>query len=321
MSHNLGKYRFILSNLKYHQYDKGNKTDLNMENDFYSLIQKKRKRHYSNKKNDNYNYNIYKCPSCASSLLNKYYKHIHEINNCPHINKKVDIESSLNDHQFKELNYQLSNPIISNSPKEYIYPQINKINNNINIHDNNINNNDKNTNINDKNININDKNTNINDKNININDNNININEINRNKIIYDNNAFSNKEKESNMHKNKKDENKKIIIEIEKKISKNNNEFLKDNKNNEDIRNNASGGKKTMGKNVKFSDDYYYNLNVEKDYFENDRLSEEQKNKNKKQNIFECKLIRSSRKNNKVHKPKKNKKIILKVEKCIADKI
>ena len=299
MSHKLGKYRFLLSNLKYHQYDKLNKTDLNMENEFYSLIQKKRKRHYSNKKSYNYNYNIYKCPSCASSLLRKYYKHINEKNTYPHINKKVDIESSLNDHQHEELDYQLSNPIISNSPKKNLYPQINKIDNNVNINNN---------------ININDNNININ-----------NINEINENNIICDNITLSNEGKESNIHKNKKDENKKIIIEIEKIICNNNNEIFKDNKNNEDIRNNVSGGKKTMNKNEKFNNDYYNNYNNynnEKDYFENDSISEEQKIKNKKQNIFECKLIRSNQKNKNIHKPKKNKQmIILDVEKCIADEI
>ena len=52
-----------------------NKSDISKENAFYSLINKKRKRHYSKR-----NYKIYKCPSCASSSLSKIYWHIHEKN-------------------------------------------------------------------------------------------------------------------------------------------------------------------------------------------------------------------------------------------------
>lgn len=48
--------------------------NLEKENEFYSLLSKKRKR---NKSNNKCNYIINICPSCASSKLRKIYKHFH----------------------------------------------------------------------------------------------------------------------------------------------------------------------------------------------------------------------------------------------------
>ena len=58
-----------------------------------------------------------------------------------------------------------------------------------------------------------------------------------------------------------------------------------------------------------------------KSYYENGILSEKEKSSNKKNNIFECKLIRSEIKDKKTEENKKDQKIILKVVKMIADEI
>ena len=262
MSHNSRKYLYLLSNLK-KQYNEGNKSDLNKENDFYSLMQKKRKRHYSN--NNKKNHSIRKCPSCASSFLSKYYKHIHERNNCSHNHRQINLENSLNEQHIKELKYQLSNQNISNQPKNYLYPQ-NIINNNI---DNN-------------------------------------INEKNNKTLLCDKMTSSKNENNENIIKVKEDDNsnKIKIIQIVKKIS-DNNIFSDEKKKVEDLRNNVSDGK-NLDKN-KNDDDYYAN----------DSVSESVKNQNEKQNIIECRIIKTTEKKMRVKKPKKIKQKILIVEKCI----
>jgi len=75
MSQKLGNINIILTNsiLDLKKKEKV-KSDLINENSYYSLINKKRKRNSSNKK---MKIIINKCPSCASSLLEKHYKHIH----------------------------------------------------------------------------------------------------------------------------------------------------------------------------------------------------------------------------------------------------
>lgn len=132
MSQNLGNLKFLLrSSLNYRDLEP-QKTDLNKENDFYSLINKKRKRYWPNN-----NYKIRRCPSCASSSLRNFYKHIHE-----NKNGKIMEYEEIN-QKIKELKYQLENKVIS-SPKEYLFPQknINIIknegNNKKNILENNI---------------------------------------------------------------------------------------------------------------------------------------------------------------------------------------
>ena len=108
MFEDLDKYDFILTNNQdFEKEIEKNKTDLVKENDFYSFINKKRKRHFSKKK-----YNIYKCPSCASSTLGKLYKHIHEKHYNQNNNKNLhNIEKKSN---IKEIEY---NPIILKTVK------------------------------------------------------------------------------------------------------------------------------------------------------------------------------------------------------------
>ena len=59
------------------------KSELNNENNYYSLLNKKRKRNLLNKK---MKIIINKCPSCASALLRKHYNHIHDKNMNNNIN-------------------------------------------------------------------------------------------------------------------------------------------------------------------------------------------------------------------------------------------
>ena len=59
----------------------------------------------------------------------------------------------------------------------------------------------------------------------------------------------------------------------------------------------------------------------EKFFYQNDDLTEDEKSKNDKQNIIECKLVKVSEKKKKVVKPKKSKKIIIQVERVIAPQI
>ena len=79
MSQKLGNINIILTNSFY----QGNKKeqlkikDIINENNYYSLINKKRKRSLSHKA---HKLNVNKCPSCASTLLGKYYNHIHNHN-------------------------------------------------------------------------------------------------------------------------------------------------------------------------------------------------------------------------------------------------
>jgi hypothetical protein len=215
MSRNSGKYIFLLSNLN-KQYNEENKTDLNKENDFYSLMQKKRKRHFSNRKN----HNIDKCPSCASSLLRKYYKHIHEKNNFPYvnnINEQKRLENSLNEEQIDEFKQQLPNKKISNEPNNNLYPQNinNFIDNNINenyqdniININEYDNNHYNKKIDNHNIfedEKNDEDFRNNESGKKMLDNNIKINEIydfNKNYDYYENDSISDSEKNKNEKKN-----------------------------------------------------------------------------------------------------------------------
>lgn len=120
MLDDLGNVNIVLSNELYIEKGKEkNKSDLNKENDFYSLINKKRKRHFSNNKN----YKVYKCPSCASSFLSKYYKHIHEKNNFKtNNNNKKNLEIKTNQqNQDSQSKIKIQN--ISNCFKNY-----NKIN-------------------------------------------------------------------------------------------------------------------------------------------------------------------------------------------------
>jgi hypothetical protein len=249
MSQNFGNLKFYLrSSLNYRDIEQ-QKTDLKKENDFYSLINKKRKRHISNK-----NYKIMKCPSCASSSLRNFYKHIHENKN----QKMRKFEE--NNQQMQELKYQLENKVIS-SPKKYLFPS-------------------KNANI----INKNESNDNQD-----ILKNNITISKIN-NDIGEQNKPIGNKKKKTKSQKIS------MVCEtkrVNKEIGKGNSRKIKKDDGDED----------------------------EKFFYQNDDLSEDEKSKNDKQNIIECKLVKVSEKKKKVVKPKKSKKIIIQVERVIAPQI
>ena len=108
MSKKLGNINIILTNsiLDLKKKEKV-KTDLINENSYYSLINKKRKRNSSNKK---MKIIINKCPSCASSLLEKHYKHIHD----EHIDNNNYIFENKNKRK-KEISYNnKQNPNLSN---------------------------------------------------------------------------------------------------------------------------------------------------------------------------------------------------------------
>jgi len=139
MLDDLGNVNIVLSNEIHIQRGKEeNKSDLNKENYFYSLINKKRKRHFSNNKN----YKVYKCPSCASSFLCKYYKHIHEINNFKlnnNNNKNFEIKTNQQDqdswsktkiHNISNFfkNYNKINIIDANFPSDDITKRNNENN-------------------------------------------------------------------------------------------------------------------------------------------------------------------------------------------------
>ena len=250
MSQNLGNLKFYLrSSLNYRDIE-DQKTDLNKENDFYSLINKKRKRHISNK-----NYKIMKCPSCASTSLRNLYKHIHEKKN----HKMREFEE--NSQQIRELKYHLENKVIS-PPKKYLFPQ--------------------------KNANI------------------IKNNENNDNQDILKNNITISKIKNDIGEKNKQIGNEKKKINIEK-IS-----MVCETK-----RDNKEIGRENSRKIKKDGDDG----EDDKFVYQNDDLNEDEKSKNDKQNIIECKLVKVSAKKKKVVKPKKSKKIIIQVERVIAPQI
>jgi len=240
MSQNLGNLKFLLrSSLNYRDIEL-QKTDLNKENDFYSLISKKRKRHCSNQ-----NYKIRKCPSCASSSLRNFYKHIHENKN----NNMKDYED--NNQQIKELKYQLENKVIS-SPKKYLFPP--------------------------KNINI------------------IKKEEKDKKEILESNitnNDMREQDEPKGDEKYKDTKKHKICLVCEAK------------------RDNSKIEKEGLGKS-----------NEEEEYFyQNDELNEDEKSKNDKLNIIECKLVKVSAKKKKVTKPKKSKKIIIQVERVVAPQI
>jgi hypothetical protein len=93
MSKKLGNINIILTNTFYEGNEK-EKSEINNENNYYALINKKRKRNSSYKV---HKINVDKCPSCASSLLRKHYKHIHDI-----INSNINIDNK-NDIRIKNL--------------------------------------------------------------------------------------------------------------------------------------------------------------------------------------------------------------------------
>ena len=137
MSQNLGGIKFLLSN-SYHQEKEEMKNELIKENNFYSLINKKRKRNISNK-----NIIVNKCPSCASSKLSKLYKHVHHIHE-----KNRQQEKSVNDiHANKmkininpqNMNKNIVNNTLNNNKNSWnhnFYPNFNS-NNNLNEVQNN----------------------------------------------------------------------------------------------------------------------------------------------------------------------------------------
>ena len=127
MSQDLGNINIILSSTLNMDNEK-NKSELNKENNFYSLINKKRKRNYSNKK-----YKIYKCPACASFSLRKLYKHIHEIN-YPN-NRIIELQNIKNELENKNIINEENIININNVSCEI------KNNNNNEINDNNMGNN------------------------------------------------------------------------------------------------------------------------------------------------------------------------------------
>ena len=129
MSQKLGNINIILTNsiLDLKKKEKV-KSDLINENSYYSLINKKRKRNSSNKK---MKIIINKCPSCASSLLEKHYKHIHD----EHIDNNNNIFENKNKRKKEiscnyEQNPNLSNKnennqfIINNSPSFNVYSKL-----------------------------------------------------------------------------------------------------------------------------------------------------------------------------------------------------
>ena len=233
MSQHFGNLRFVLSNELV--IKEKTKSDLNNENEFYSLMNKKRKRNISLK---NKNYLIYKCPSCASCKLRKFYKHIHEKNNINNDSNIINIQNNFDSQNIYGLNSQ--------SPNKKV---LNTININFPKNIKEYNNEKQNTN-------------NLEDE----------ITYKNNNNIIKINNLISNE--------------------------------IKNNENKEE--NNRDNDKDIIEK---------------KSYYENGILSEKEKSNNKKNNIFECKLIRSEIKDKKTEENKKDQKIILKVVKMIADEI
>ncbi len=255
MSQNLGNLNFYLrSSLNYRDIE-DQKTDLNKENDFYSLINKKRKRHIRNK-----NYKIMRCPSCASSSLRNFYKHIHE--NPENKNHKMR-EFEENNQQIRDLKYQLENKVIS-SPKKYLFPP--------------------------KNVNFINKNES--NDNHDILKNNITISKIN-NDIGERNKQIGNEKKKTNIQKIS------MVCETKRdsrEIDKGNSRKIKKDGDGDD------------GEDEIFM-------------YQNDDLAEDEKSKNDKQNIIECKLVKVSAKKKKVVKPKKSKKIIIQVERVIAPQI
>ena len=283
MSQNLGNIKIILSNALYNQDDK---SDLIKENNFYSFINKKRKRHFHNK-----NYKISKCPSCASSSLRKLYKHIHEIKDYSNNYNIIELEKSKNRQLTNELNNQLSNQNVSNSPKVKLFPK------------NFINNSDEKNNLSNNNTSPK-KDSRKRENNVEDNKNNNSI--INEDEKKNENKIIKNEEdkKDNNdVRKVLNNEKKKIVnLKISTTIIKTDNNINDKNGNNI----------LSVYKNKKKENEQLY---------ENDSLSENEIYSNSRQNIIETRLIRTSEKKKKVVKPKKRKEIILKVEKLIAPQI
>jgi len=104
MSEKLGNINIILTN-SFYQNSEQEKADLINENNYYSMMNKKRKRNNSHKR---YKLNISKCPSCASSFLRKYYYHIHNDKNVNNKNKSIENRNNkiieINENQNKSSN-------------------------------------------------------------------------------------------------------------------------------------------------------------------------------------------------------------------------
>ena len=104
MSEKLGNINIILTNSFYQNSEK-EKADLINENNYYSMMNKKRKRNNSHK---SHKLNISKCPSCASSFLRKYYYHIHNDKNVNNKNKSIENRNNkiieINENQNKSSN-------------------------------------------------------------------------------------------------------------------------------------------------------------------------------------------------------------------------
>ena len=102
MSQKLGNINITLTNSFY----QGNKKeqlkikDIINENNYYSLINKKRRRSLSHKA---HKLNINKCPSCASTLLGKYYNHIHN-HNKNKIIENINLKKKENNPEIKMVN-------------------------------------------------------------------------------------------------------------------------------------------------------------------------------------------------------------------------
>ena len=104
MSEKLGNINIILTNSFYQNSEK-EKADLINENNYYSMMNKKRKIKNSHK---SHKLNISKCPSCASSFLRKYYYHIHNDKNVNNKNKSIENRNNkiikINENQNKSSN-------------------------------------------------------------------------------------------------------------------------------------------------------------------------------------------------------------------------
>ena len=124
MSQKLGNKKIVLTN-SFFQGKEIDKADLTIENNYYALINKKRKRNSSHK---NSRITINKCPSCASELLRKKYNHIH-CNKIDNRNKIVEIKDNNNDMNYRNKNESSKiaiNKIENNSFTGKYYPKYNE---------------------------------------------------------------------------------------------------------------------------------------------------------------------------------------------------
>lgn len=124
MSQKLGNIKIVLTNS--HFQDKEiDKADLTNENNYYALLNKKRKRNSSHKNNK---FEIDRCPSCASELLRKKYNHIH----CNKIgNKNKNVENRDNNGNMNFINKNENskipkNKIENNTFMEKSFPKFNE---------------------------------------------------------------------------------------------------------------------------------------------------------------------------------------------------